>query len=215
MNCEEAMDILRSGEHASPSLRMRANEHVSGCADCRFASLALSALYADRRAPVPPLRAGSFERAMQRAVQRPAAAAARRRGFWLGAGVGAALAASVVLAVVVVWFQRATPNSPSYPEVSLTLNEARDVSVAIDSAAALPGAEIRVVLTGAVALDGFDGQRELRWITDLDSGVNQLTLPLVVVGASGGQVTVEVQHGDKLRTFVLDVQAKPNRSPTV
>jgi hypothetical protein len=215
MNCEEAMDIVRSGEQSPSHLRMRANEHLRGCSDCKFATLAFVALEADRRVPAPPLRPGSFEHALRRAAQRPTAVAARRRGFWLGAGVGAALAASVLLAAIAVWLQRAAPESPAYPEVSLTLNEARDVSVSIDSPAALPGAEIRVVLTGAVALQGFDGQRELRWMTDLDSGVNQLTLPLVVIGAGGGQVTVEVQHGEKLRTFVLDVQAKPNSSPTV
>jgi hypothetical protein len=44
-------------------------------------------------------------------------------------------------------------------------------------------------------------------MTDLDRGVNQLTLPVVVVDASGGQVLVELTHGDKRRTFVLDVRA--------
>ena len=43
-------------------------------------------------------------------------------------------------------------------------------------------------------------------MTDLDRGVNQLTLPLVGLDASGGQVTVEVYHGTKQRTFVIDVQ---------
>ena len=68
------------------------------------------------------------------------------------------------------------------------------------------GAEIHVVLTGSIGLQGFAEQRELRWTTDLDRGVNQLTLPLVALGPSGGQVMVEVQHGDKRRTFVVDVQ---------
>jgi hypothetical protein len=47
----------------------------------------------------------------------------------------------------------------------------------------------------------------LRWSTDLDRGINQLTLPVVALDASGGQVLVEVTHGRQRRTFVLDVRA--------
>jgi hypothetical protein len=43
--------------------------------------------------------------------------------------------------------------------------------------------------------------------------VNQLTLPLVGLDANGGQVTVEVQHGSKRRTFVIDVQTNPAIAP--
>jgi hypothetical protein len=50
------------------------------------------------------------------------------------------------------------------------------------------------------------GQRELRWSTDLDRGINQLTLPVVALDATGGQVLVEVTHGQQRRTFVLDVR---------
>ena len=76
----------------------------------------------------------------------------------------------------------------------------------LESPEALANAEVRVELRGAVGLDGYAGQRELRWSTDLDRGVNQLTLPVVASDASGGQVVVEVIHGDKRRTFVLDVR---------
>ena len=93
------------------------------------------------------------------------------------------------------------------PEVRLALNEPHAVTVTLESAEPLLAADVRVELRGAVALDGYDGQRELRWQTDLDRGVNQLTLPVVALGASGGQVLVEVTHGDKRRTFVLDVRA--------
>jgi hypothetical protein len=93
------------------------------------------------------------------------------------------------------------------PEVRLALNQARDVTVSLDSHEALANAEVRIELRGAVALDGYAGQRELRWSTDLDRGTNQLTLPIVALDASGGQVLVEVTHGDKRRTFLLDVRA--------
>jgi hypothetical protein len=65
-----------------------------------------------------------------------------------------------------------------------------------------------VVLSGAVGLDGYEGQRELRWRTNLDPGVNQLTLPVIATGAGGGQVLVEVLHEGKRRTFLVDVSAR-------
>jgi hypothetical protein len=95
----------------------------------------------------------------------------------------------------------------SVPAVTLAVNEERDVNVALSSPEPLAGAEIRVSLSGEIGLRGFEDQRELRWKTDLDRGVNQLTLPIVVLGSHGGQVLVEVQHGDKRRAFVVDVHA--------
>lgn len=215
MNCEEATEVLRSGQEAATQRRALANEHLLSCAECRLAALALVALVAERRTQVPAPDRHSFERAMSRATQRPVALAARRRGFWLGAAVGGAIAAGLAVAVITLWLQSSALQAPANPEVTLALNEVRDVSVSIDSPEMLSGAEIRVVLTGAIGLQGFDEQRELRWVADLDRGLNQLTLPLVARGASGGQVTVEVQHGDKLRTFVLDVHSEPNVAPTV
>ncbi len=215
MNCEEAMEVFRPGQEASAQRRALANEHLLSCAECRLATLALVTLEAERSASTPLPEPHSFERAMRRATQRPVALAARRRGFWLGAAVGGAIAAGVTLAVTTLWLQGSQLQAPANPEVRLALNEVRDVSVSIDSPEMLVGAEIRVVLTGAIGLQGFDDQRELRWVADLDRGLNQLTLPLVARGASGGQVTVEVQYGDKLRTFVLDIQTEPNVAPTV
>jgi hypothetical protein len=88
----------------------------------------------------------------------------------------------------------------------MALNERHDVTVTLESPEPLTNAEVRVELRGAVALEGYAGQRELRWSTNLDRGINQLTLPVVASDATGGQVLVEVTHGDKRRTFVLDVR---------
>lgn len=93
------------------------------------------------------------------------------------------------------------------PQVTLALYEPHDVNIAVDTPSPLADAEIRVVLTGAIELDGFANQRELRWRTNLDAGANQLTLPIIATGTGGGQLLVEVHHGQKRRTFVVDVRA--------
>jgi len=202
MKCEDAIEELRSEGPA----REAALRHVAECADCRAARHAVTALGAERSVIAPRLAEGAFERALQRALQPPPRVVTSRRGFWLGTAVGGALAASIAVAVTVWWLQPSTPRAEANPQVRLALHEVRPVSVSLESPESLQGAEIHVVLTGAIGLDGFAEQRELRWVTDLDRGVNQLTLPLVALGPNGGQVMVEVRHGDKRRAFVVDVQ---------
>ena len=92
-------------------------------------------------------------------------------------------------------------------QLEIALNETRDVNLAIDSPIAMMNAQIRVVLTGTVALAGFEEQSELRWATDLDRGVNVLRLPITMLGTSGGQVLVEVTHQDRHEIFVVTLRS--------
>lgn len=214
MRCEEAVEILRATEYAGILPLQAARAHLEGCEDCAAALRAASALRAEHYVPVPRVPAQSFARAMERATHAPHREPSRSRGFWLGTAVGGAIAAAIAITIAVLWPQAAM--SPiGNPAVQLALNEVRQVSMSLESPEALADAEIRVVLTGGVGLQGFAGQRELRWMTDLDRGVNQLTLPLVGLDASGGQVTVEVYHGTKRRTFVIDVQPTSRLGDTV
>jgi hypothetical protein len=205
MRCEEAVEILRAAPRAGILPLQAARAHVDGCADCTAALRAVSALRAEHDGPAPKVPAQSFARALELATHAPRTGPRSARGFWLGTGVGGAIAAGIAITIAALWPQPVTAPIGN-PEVRLAVDEVRAVSMSLDSSEALADAEIHVVLTGGVGLQGFAGQRELRWMTDLDRGVNQLTLPLVGLDASGGQVTVEVYHGTKQRTFVIDVQ---------
>jgi hypothetical protein len=211
MRCEDVIEALGSTEPADSLRRRAARAHAEGCPECAAACRALSALYAEQFAPVPPLPENSFARALDRVDRVPDIAPARRRSFWLGTAVGGALAAGIAVVVAVLWPQPSLEPLGN-PEVRLLAGEVREISMSLESPEALADAEIRVSLTGGVGLQGFANQREVRWMTDLDRGINQLTLPLVGLDASGGQVTVEVQHGSKRRTFVIDVQTNPAAS---
>jgi hypothetical protein len=214
MKCEEAVEILRESKQAAMLPLQAARAHLEGCTDCSAAMRAVATLRAEHSTPPPRMPAQSFARAMERATHVPHRELRRRRGFWLGTAVGGAMAAGIAIAVAVLWPQ-ATTAPLGNPAVELALNEVRQVSMSLESPEALADAEIHVVLTGGVGLQGFAGQRELRWMTDLDRGVNQLTLPLVGLDAGGGQVTVEVYHGTKQRTFVIDVQPTNGLDDTV
>jgi hypothetical protein len=209
MKCEDVLSTLQGGGAGAEAARRAADEHLASCEDCRNAAHALAVLRADRDLLIPPASDGAFARAIHAATSprsRPSGRP-RRTVFWLGAATGAAIAAGIAAAVMIM--RPLVVPSDGAPAVTLAVNEARDVSVAVRSPEPLAGAEIRVSLSGEIALQGFADQRELRWRTDLDPGVNQLTLPVVALGSSGGQVVVEVQHGTKRRSFVVDVHAVP------
>jgi len=206
MQCEEAVETIRTvGSRPGASLRA-AMEHTGGCADCQAALRAVEAMRTLRDEPTPIFADGAIERAVDRALA-TSPAQRYRRGFWTGLASGAALAATIAaLAVgVLLWDNGSAP--VAIPEVRAALNQPSNVTVALDSPERLANAEVRVELRGGVELEGYAGQRELRWSTDLERGVNQLTLPVVATDTHGGQVLVEVTHGQKRRTFLLDVRA--------
>ncbi len=204
MKCEDVIEELRS---PATLVRDEVSRHIVQCETCRAAEQAVAALANERALRVPRLADGAFERALQRATQLPPrVVTTSRRGFWVGTAVGGVFAASLAVAITLWWLQPGTDVAATNPQVRLALHEVRAINVSLDSPEALQGAEIRIVLTGAIGLDGFADERELRWMTDLDRGVNQLTLPVVALGPNGGQVMVEVQYGDKRRAFVVDVQ---------
>jgi anti-sigma factor RsiW len=206
MRCEDAIDTIRAAGSRPESDFRAATSHVASCDDCQSALRALDAMRTLRATPVPVVAENAIERAIDRALTTPVSG--WRRGFWSGLASGAAAAAAIAALAVGIWSLRSGgESSVAVPEVRLVLNRPSDVTVMLDSPEPLANAEVRVELRGAIALEGYAGQRELRWSTDLDRGINQLTLPVVAIDATGGQVLVEVTHGDKRRTFVLDVRA--------
>ena len=208
MRCEDAVETIRTAGSQPGSDLREAMDHAAHCDDCHAALRALDAMRTLRDEPALVVEDGAAERAIDRALT--ASSAARyRRGFFSGLASGAAIAATIAALAVGVWLfgDGTTDPSVAVPEVRIALHQRSDVTVTLESPERLTNAEVRVELRGAVALDGYAGQRELRWSTDLDRGVNQLTLPVVAIDATGGQVLVEVTHGEKRRTFVLDVRA--------
>ncbi len=206
MRCEDAIEQISSGGSAAHDFEA-AMAHATECGDCRPALRAIHALR-PLRDELPPLPSDlAMDRAIDTALSsRPAQR--YRRGFWSGLAAGAALAATLAAVAIGMWLGTSDGDATrDLPQVRLALNQPRDVTVTLESPEPLANAEVRVELRGAVALDGYVGQRELRWMTNLDRGINQLTLPVVALDAGGGQVLVEVTHGEKRRTFILDVRA--------
>lgn len=211
MICEDAQTILAdAGLDRDSDERHRAEQHAAECKDCAAAAYAIAALQSTATHSVPRASAHAFERAL-RAATRPASPPSRRGvGFLSGAAVGGLLAAAMVYAVVSLW-PAAMPPAPGgigTPTVELALAEVEDVSIAVYSEQPLADAEIHISLTGEIGIDGFADQRELRWVTQLDRGVNELSLPILALGRSGGQIMVAVSGGGRSRSFLVDVKTR-------
>lgn len=123
---------------------------------------------------------------------------------WLGATITAAAAAA--LAAIMLGLPQPEPPAEAAADLRMTLYQPREVGLAIEAETAMPGAFLTVTVQGGIDLLGFDEQRELRWQTDLDAGMNMLSLPLIAHSLGQGRLTALVEHGDKTQRIEFRVQ---------
>jgi hypothetical protein len=164
-----------------------------------------------RRMPTPEPRPDFVERALARAAARQQAPQAatlpgRLRRFatrwetWAGAALGGAVAAALMLVLL-----RTVDTTDSRQPLALTLHEARNVDVLIDSDRELKGATIRVAASGSIVLDGFDDERQIDWQADLERGANLLSLPVVARAAGKGRLVAVIEHEGRTRQVAIDL----------
>jgi hypothetical protein len=165
-----------------------------------------------KRIPTPEPRPGFVDRALANATaqtQPPRSRLAHLAGrweTWIGAALGGAVAALLTFMLL---------RPMQQPDITLALNEMRDVEVLIDSERTLEDATIRILATGSVALDGFDNEREIDWRTHLARGNNMLSLPVVARSSGAGQLVAVVEHGGRTRRVTVNLtvlDGKPKRT---
>lgn len=164
-----------------------------------------------RRMPTPEPRPGFVDQALARAADthRPLAPSrphTQRRGTflarwetWLGAAVGGAVAATLTAVLLRPVVQNESPPLG----IALALHETRDIDVLIDSERVLKDATIRISASGAVALDGFENDRQIDWHADLERGSNLLSLPVVARSAGKGQLVAVIEHDGRSRRVTI------------
>ena len=166
-----------------------------------------------RQLPTPEPRAGFVERALARAAaqsreEQTVSSAARLRNFamrwetWAGAALGGAFAAALTFVLLrTVDLPAVSPQ----PQLALTLHEARNVDVLIDSERALKGATIRVVASGSIALDGFEDESHVDWQADLERGSNLLSLPVVARAAGKGRLVAVIEYEGRTQRVAVEL----------
>lgn len=216
----KALDELLDGD-LPRDVAAAMERHVAGCIGCAAEQAAIKGLReALRQMPVPAPRPGFADAALAAAVRHAPAAPARRastasargRGFapwrrletWAGGTIGAVAAAALMAVLLGEPGPVGAPGAPA--GVRLTLFEAREIGLAIDTETALPGATLTILLEGGIDLVGFAERREVRWQADLDAGTNMLSLPIMAHSLEAGRLTALVEHGDRTQRIAVDVR---------
>ena len=164
-----------------------------------------------RQLPTPEPRDGFVERALARAAAQSREEQAlfppgRLRKFamrwetWAGAALGGAIAAALTVVLL------RTVDMPAVsPQLALTLHEARNVDVLIDSERELKGATIRVVASGSIVLDGFEDESRVDWQADLERGSNLLSLPVVARTAGKGRLVAVIEYEGRTQRVAVEL----------
>ncbi|NCF25207.1 MAG: hypothetical protein GWP60_11760 [Gammaproteobacteria bacterium] len=208
MNCDlvaEQIKALAEGELQADE-KVACMNHIAVCQDCADALRGVRAMLVVRDQATVPGSERVFNRVMSKTSYDPQQQASRR-GFWLGAGFSGAIAASL-LAVAFALGLLGSPgvDAPQAAEFYVSTQEVRPMNIAIEADQLLQGAEISILLSGDVEIDGFGQRNELSWTDDLEPGVNQLTLPVRAIGERGGQMVVRLSHPDSEQIFVVQLK---------
>lgn len=182
--------------------------HLENCAACqRDVDAAREIQQALRAMPVPAPSEGFADRVLRAAVERNTAHH-HRRGFAVGFGSAVAAGLALWLVVGLLPMQHGQqPDDGTVTEISIAVNEPREVTLAFHSVRALQGARISIQLPENVALVGYPGRRTLEWETNLAEGDNVLRLPVIATDGGGGQLVANLEYGSKVRTLKIKLKA--------
>lgn len=186
-------------------------EHIASCQSCRSYAQDLRIASVLRNAPVPPMREGFAELAMEKAW---AAKGKHTRVSAVNGKWWVATAASVAIAFGVVFNlpQERVDTQPTQRESVQVVNVApqtvRQVDLLMVSGEALPNANITVHLDENVGLVGHPNSSKVSWQASLNAGNNQLSLPVQVLKGGGGMIVVEVESSGKRKHMRFELSAK-------
>lgn len=181
--------------------------HIADCASCRERvqeARRLQALLQEfGESDVPAPDAAFFDQALAKAALK---GSRRERNVYWMKGFGSAIAASVALFAITLMFLRGPePMDSSVPAVTMALEQPQTVNLVFASATDLVDATLTIILPDGVDIAGFEGQREITWVTSLEAGKNVLPLELIATSPRGGELLATLRHEDDDRTFRLQV----------
>lgn len=183
------------------------DEHVAHCADCQEVLDRERALRASLKeygdSSMPPPDVAFFDRALAKAAQ---SGSRRQRNRWLMTGFGGAIAAALAVWMIGGTFF-ATPkvSEAVIATIAMVIEEPRTVNLVFSSASALDDATMTVTLPEGIEVMGFQGQREITWMTSLKKGKNILPLTLIATSPTGGELLATLRHADDDRSFRVQV----------
>lgn len=206
VNCEATsaqLDDYLDGALPAPQ-RQAFDTHIAACAACRRELAVARALQVAVAAyPAPPPREGFEARIFSRAANEGRARAPRV----VALAFVAAFAASILTVIFTGLLVRAPrPEfAAGLPTVAMVVDQTRDVNLVFASSAAVDSVSLHIVLPEGIEMLGHEGEREVRWRTQLAAGNNILPLKLVASEPATGQLVARLQHGNREKVFRVHV----------
>jgi anti-sigma factor RsiW len=202
----EQLDDYLAGDLAADQVASL-DQHASECGSCQQIVEQQRSLQARLKeyaaSSMPQPDAAFYDRALARAAQ---TGTKQQRNRWVLTGFGGAMAAALAIWMIGgMFFNTPEMVNPSVPGVTMALEEPRTVNLVFSSAEALANATMTVMLPPGVEIEGFQGQREITWMTSLKEGKNVLPLILIATTPHGGELLATLQHEDDDRLFRVQV----------
>jgi anti-sigma factor RsiW len=202
----EQLDDYLAGELAADQVASL-DQHTSECASCQQIVVQQRSLQTRLKeygaSSMPQPDAAFYDRALARAARN---GTKQQRSRWVLTGFGGAMAAALAIWMIGgMFFDTPEMVDPSAPGVTMALEEPRTVNLVFSSAEALANATMTVMLPPGVEIEGFQGQREITWMTSLKEGKNVLPLTLIATTPHGGELLATLQHEDDDRLFRVQV----------
>lgn len=206
INCKICLNLVDEylGKRLDADSRQVIENHLEHCASCQ-------ARYAQERdfrqrlqtQLIARPRAGFADHVLARTVEHHRNKASRNWSFF-----GGAIAASFIIAVTSFVLRIAPQSDADLVRQTLALNQVQNISLALDSREELKGARIILQLPDNVELRGFPGQRMISWNTDIDRGVNLLSLPVLGIAEKNGLLVARLEHGNKSKEYTVELRVR-------
>lgn len=205
MKCTELQKTLDDYLDDAVSLAQRntVEAHIKYCVSCRQALQAHMAVRQALRALPVDEASLEFEAKVFAAVRKHYGAGHGHTGNRFIAGFATAMAASLALWIASTVY---TPPVDEYVQdeaapqmINLAMNQARTVKLVFETPTDLAEVTLSVALPENIELEGFAGQKQLSWQTNLHKGQNVLALPIVATGKGQGELVAQLSYGDKTR----------------
>lgn len=207
MKCTELHKYLDDYLDQTMSLaeRKAVDAHIEHCVSCQQALEAHKTIRQALRSLPVEEASPDFEAKVFAAVRSHHGAGSRHLGNRFIAGFSTAMAASLAL-----WFASTIytpqlieqmPNEQAPQMINLAVNQARTVKLMFEAPTDLAEVTLSVELPENIELEGFAGQKQLVWQTNLGKGQNILALPIRATGNGQGELVAQLSYGDKTKQF--------------
>ena len=212
MDCKQTESLLDDylDEHLESDTHQVISAHIAGCTHCsQMVNDARRLRSTLRRLPAPSLRPGFAEQAFAKAreaQQQPRQRFNRRFNLQQKMTAGA-LAAGFAVWMITAPFIGNHNSDNGMPVQFVSVDEVKTISVAMNAQKELHNVTLTLVLPEGIEVDGYNGQREITWNTNLVAGVNLLPLPIRALNAGSGTLIARISHDGQSRQLRVPINA--------